>query len=215
MICEKCNNIIDEDSKFCTKCGERILVKAEELDTVFNNKNEDNKKYQKIGGFLIVCGIFLVFGLFLSFVFLGQYLSVEYEEDMKYLYSYKYSLYEHYKIIKNLSIFAFFWLFALNISFFTKNVYTKNIAIGYVAYVIFINFYTVIFHTNNGFFSVIANEIPKMVIQTILLSIFTVYFLVSKRVKYTFIEKEEKNNFENAREEYLREYNERKNISNK
>ena len=42
MICEKCNNIIDEDSKFCTKCGERILVKAEELDTVFNNKNEDN-----------------------------------------------------------------------------------------------------------------------------------------------------------------------------
>ncbi len=80
---------------------------------------------------------------------------------MKYLYSYKYSLYEHYKIIKNLSIFAFFWLFALNISFFTKNVYTKNIAIGYVAYVIFINFYTVIFHTNNGFFSVIANEIPK------------------------------------------------------
>jgi DNA-directed RNA polymerase subunit RPC12/RpoP len=215
MICEKCNNIIDEDSKFCTKCGERILVKAEELDTVFNNKNEDNKKYQKIGGFLIVCGIFLVFGLFLSFVFLGQYLSVEYEEDMKYLYSYKYSLYEHYKIIKNLSIFAFFWLFALNISFFTKNVYTKNIAIGYVAYVIFINFYTVIFHTNNGFFSVIANEIPKMVIQTILLSIFTVYFLVSKRVKYTFIEKEEKNNFENAREEYLKEYNERKNISNK
>lgn len=211
MICEKCNNIIDEDSKFCTKCGERILVKAEELDTVFNNKNEDNKKYQKIGGFLIVCGIFLVFGLFLSFVFLGQYLSVEYEEDMKYLYSYKYSLYEHYKIIKNLSIFAFFWLFALNISFFTKNVYTKNIAIGYVAYVIFINFYTVIFHTNNGFFSVIANEIPKMVIQTILLSIFTVYFLVSKRVKYTFIEKEEKNNFENAREEYLKEYNERKN----
>jgi DNA-directed RNA polymerase subunit RPC12/RpoP len=215
MICEKCNNIIDEDSKFCTKCGERILVKAEELDTVFNNKNEDNKKYQKIGGFLIVCGIFLVFGLFLSFVFLGQYLSVEYEEDMKYLYSYKYSLYEHYKIIKNLSIFAFFWLFALNISFFTKNVYTKNIAIGYVAYVIFINFYTVIFHTNNGFFSVIANEIPKMVIQTILLSIFTVYFLVSKRVKYTFIEKEEKNNFENAREEYLKEYNKRKNISNK
>ena len=215
MICEKCNNIIDEDSKFCTKCGERILVKAEELDTVFNNKNEDNKKYQKIGGFLIVCGIFLVFGLFLSFVFLGQYLSVEYEEDMKYLYSYKYSLYEHYKIIKNLSIFAFFWLFALNISFFTKNVYTKNIAIGYVAYVIFINFYTVIFHTNNGFFSVIANEIPKMVIQTILLSIFIVYFLVSKRVKYTFIEKEEKNNFENAREEYLKEYNERKNISNK
>lgn len=215
MICEKCNNIIHEDSKFCTKCGERILVKAEELDTVFNNKNEDNKKYQKIGGFLIVCGIFLVFGLFLSFVFLGQYLSVEYEEDMKYLYSYKYSLYEHYKIIKNLSIFAFFWLFALNISFFTKNVYTKNIAIGYVAYVIFINFYTVIFHTNNGFFSVIANEIPKMVIQTILLSIFTVYFLVSKRVKYTFIEKEEKNNFENAREEYLKEYNERKNISNK
>ena len=215
MICEKCNNIIDEDSKFCTKCGERILVKAEELDTVFNNKNEDNKKYQKIGGFLIVCGIFLVFGLFLSFVFLGQYLSVEYEEDMKYLYSYKYSLYEHYKIIKNLSIFAFFWFFALNISFFTKNVYTKNIAIGYVAYVIFINFYTVIFHTNNGFFSVIANEIPKMVIQTILLSIFTVYFLVSKRVKYTFIEKEEKNNFENAREEYLKEYNERKNISNK
>ena len=215
MICEKCNNIIDEDSKFCTKCGERILVKAEELDTVFNNKNEDNKKYQKIGGFLIVCGIFLVFGLFLSFVFLGQYLSVEYEEDMKYLYSYKYSLYEHYKIIKNLSIFAFFWLFALNISFFTKNVYTKNIAIGYVAYVIFINFYTVIFHTNNGFFSVIANEIPKMVIQTILLSIFTVYFLVSKRVKYTFIEKEEKNNFENAREEYLKEYKERKNISNK
>ncbi|MCT7486941.1 DUF2569 family protein [Aliarcobacter cryaerophilus] len=215
MICEKCNNIIDEDSKFCTKCGERILVKAEELDTVFNNKNEDNKKYQKIGGFLIVCGIFLVFGLILSFVFLGQYLSVEYEEDMKYLYSYKYSLYEHYKIIKNLSIFAFFWLFALNISFFTKNVYTKNIAIGYVAYVIFINFYTVIFHTNNGFFSVIANEIPKMVIQTILLSIFTVYFLVSKRVKYTFIEKEEKNNFENAREEYLKEYNERKNISNK
>ncbi len=54
MICEKCNNIIDEDSKFCTKCGERILVKAEELDTVFNNKNEQNKKYQKIGGFLIV-----------------------------------------------------------------------------------------------------------------------------------------------------------------
>ena len=96
-----------------------------------------------------------------------------------------------------------------------KNVYTKNIAIGYVAYVIFINFYTVIFHTNNGFFSVIANEIPKMVIQTILLSIFTVYFLVSKRVKYTFIEKEEKSNFENAKEEYLKEYNERKNISNK
>ena len=211
----KLSNIIDEDSKFCTKCGERILVKAEELDTVFNNKNEDNKKYQKIGGFLIVLGILLVLGLFVNLVLLGQYLSVEYEEDMKYLYSYKYSLYEHYKIIKNLSIFAFFWLFALNISFFTKNVYTKNIAIGYVAYVIFINFYTVIFHTNNGFFSVIANEIPKMVIQTILLSIFTVYFLVSKRVKYTFIEKEEKNNFENAREEYLKEYNERKNISNK
>ncbi|WP_141051976.1 DUF2569 family protein [Aliarcobacter cryaerophilus] len=215
MICEKCNNKIDDDSKFCSKCGEKIFIEIEKSDTVLHSKNENNKEKQKIGDFLIVCGIFLVFGLFLSFVFLGQYLSVEYEEDMKYLYSYKYSLYEHYKIIKNLSIFAFFWLFALNISFFTKNVYTKNIAIGYVAYVIFINFYTVIFHTNNGFFSVIANEIPKMVIQTILLSIFTVYFLVSKRVKYTFIEKEEKSNFENAREEYLKEYNERKNISNK
>ena len=32
MICEKCNNIIDEDSKFCTKCGE-ILKNYQELLT--------------------------------------------------------------------------------------------------------------------------------------------------------------------------------------
>ena len=37
MICEKCNNIIDEDSKFCSKCGERILVKVEESDINFIN----------------------------------------------------------------------------------------------------------------------------------------------------------------------------------
>mgnify|MGYP003543440479 CR=1 FL=1 len=44
MICEKCNNIIDEDSKFCSKCGERILVKVEESDINFIKKNEDNIK---------------------------------------------------------------------------------------------------------------------------------------------------------------------------
>ena len=38
MICEKCNNIIDEDSKFCSKCGERILVKVEESDINFIKK---------------------------------------------------------------------------------------------------------------------------------------------------------------------------------
>ncbi|MGJ0333071.1 DUF2569 family protein [Aliarcobacter cryaerophilus] len=218
MICEKCNNKIDDDSKFCSKCGEKIFIEIEKSDTVLHSKNENNKEKQKIGGFLIVCGIFLVFGLFLSFVFLGQYLSVEHEENMKYLYSYNYNLYEHYKIIKNLTILAFFWLFALNISFFTKNIYTKNIAVGYFAYVIFIDFYILIVHINNELLSVISIEIPKMFIQIILLSIFIVYFLISKRVKATFkqkIDQNKENNFENAREEYLKEYNKRKNISNK
>ena len=42
-----------------------------------------------------------------------------------------------------------------------------------------------------------------------------VYFLISKRVKATFIEKDInqnlESNFQNAKEEYLKEYNERKN----
>ena len=45
--------------------------------------------------------------------------------------------------------------------------------------------------------------------------IFIVYFLISKRVKATFIEKDInqnlESNFQNAKEEYLKEYNERKN----
>ena len=91
-------------------------------------------------------------------------------------------------------------------------------AIGYFSYVICVNLYTVYFYLNNNLLN-LANEIPKIVIQIIFLSIFIVYFLISKRVKATFIEKDInqnlESNFQNAKEEYLKEYNERKNISNK
>lgn len=214
MICEKCNNIIDEDSKFCSKCGERILVKVEESDINFIKKNEDNIKYQKIGGFLIFIGILLILGIFVSLGTIGEYFSVEYKEGMKNLFSQNYFLYKQIKVLYYLSIISFIWLILLNIFFFTKNTFTKNMAIGYFSYVICVNLYTVYFYLNNDLLN-LANEIPKIVIQIIFLSIFIVYFLISKRVKATFIEKDInqnlESNFQNAKEEYLKEYNERKN----
>ena len=214
MICEKCNNIIDEDSKFCSKCGERILVKAEESDINFIKKNEDNIKYQKIGGFLIFIGILLILRIFVSLGTIGEYFSVEYKEGMEDLFSQNYFLYKQIKFLYYLSIISFIWLILLNIFFFTKNTFTKNMAIGYFSYVICVNLYTVYFYLNNNLLN-LANEIPKIVIQIIFLSIFIVYFLISKRVKATFIEKDInqnlESNFQNAKEEYLKEYNERKN----
>ena len=97
MICEKCNNKIDDDSKFCSKCGERILVKVEESDINFIKKNEDNIKYQKIGGFLIFIGILLILGIFVSLGTIGEYFSVEYKEGMKNLFSQNYFLYKQIK----------------------------------------------------------------------------------------------------------------------
>ena len=32
MICEKCNNQIDDDSKFCSFCGYKIGKKSEEVE---------------------------------------------------------------------------------------------------------------------------------------------------------------------------------------
>ena len=171
MICEKCNNIIDEDSKFCSKCGERILVKVEESDINFIKKNEDNIKYQKIGGFLIFIGILLILGIFVSLGTIGEYFSVEYKEGMKNLFSQNYFLYKQIKVLYYLSIISFIWLILLNIFFFTKNTFTKNMAIGYFSYVICVNLYTVYFYLNNNLLN-LANEIPKIVIQIIFLSIY-------------------------------------------
>ena len=42
MICEKCNNQIDDDSKFCSFCGYKIGKKSEEVEIYKSEGNISN-----------------------------------------------------------------------------------------------------------------------------------------------------------------------------
>lgn len=97
MICNKCNNEIDNDSKFCSFCGERIIIDEEilvskleievneeytsELKPIIEKNNEETKD---------ISWLFLPFGLFIGMIFE--------------LYDRKLKL-----GVENISIFDFFW----------------------------------------------------------------------------------------------------------
>ncbi len=97
MNCKKCSKDIDDDSKFCSFCGEKIIINEEifvsklgvevkekytsELKSILEKNNEETKD---------ISWLFLPFGLFIGMIFE--------------LYDRKLKL-----GVENISIFNFFW----------------------------------------------------------------------------------------------------------
>lgn len=191
MICENCNKEIDNDSKFCTFCGHKI-VKQNDKDVNYSEANlsikEDITKYDKIGGFLIFVGIILVLGLIVTLTSFNENFTDKYYELMATFYINNNEIFTSLDISYTLTIICLFFLILLNISFFTKSYVTKILAITYFSLLIITDIHSIIiFSKNKEIFLESASQIIKMGIQIVSAILFITYFSISKRVKSTFI----------------------------
>lgn len=56
MNCKKCENSLDSDSKFCTKCGEKVQYETKETKKVVEKKVKENKDVNNIKNHLEFLG---------------------------------------------------------------------------------------------------------------------------------------------------------------
>lgn len=192
--CSKCGNLNNEEHKFCTKCGTKIVEQVEEEVIVNDSQSNQNKKenipnYNKIGGFLIFIGIILVLGLLGTVTFFNENYTNEYYESLATLYVSNNELFTLLNISYYLALICLFFLILLNISFFTKSNITKKLAIIYFTLLIITDIYGVfIFSDNEEIMSKLSIEIIKISFQIVSALLFIIYFSISNRVKETFIE---------------------------
>lgn len=183
MFCNKCGKENSKNSKFCKNCGAKIKI-------VTSNLNSDEKKYQSIGGWLILVFIGLIISILRQGYGLIEYLS---------LLSNDYSIPGYYDLL----LFEFFASIAflgfsiyLLILFIRKNIKLPNyyiyLLIATIVFTIIDQLWLVSISSSAGQFQETINkaltdnsgEIVKSVIGAI---IWGSYMKKSQRVKYTFI----------------------------
>lgn len=76
MNCKNCNNQINDDAKFCGKCGSKV-VEQEKLPEINTSTTEDQEKLIKevksVGSFFHVFGyIKVIFGIIIIFLLAGN-----------------------------------------------------------------------------------------------------------------------------------------------
>lgn len=150
---------------------------------------KESEKYGKFGGWLIVFAIFLVIGNLYSFLMVERFFENENLDTLKFLYQNemdeKASL---LNAIAYISFVSYALLLALTISFFRKHYSTKTLAIIYfgsniVAFPIMIYILIKIdLPTINIMTAIIGG-----VMQTLFAFVMMRYFMVSERVKKTFV----------------------------
>lgn len=65
MYCVNCGNEIKDGEKYCTKCGIKMDIPEEQKDTVIQNGESRNKKWQRPSGIIniVICAILLFIGI--------------------------------------------------------------------------------------------------------------------------------------------------------
>jgi hypothetical protein len=150
---------------------------------------KEHEKYGKIGGWLIVLAVFLVLGNLFSFIYVERYFENESLDTLKLLYQNgldgKASI---LKTIAYISFVSYGLLLTFTISFFRKDILTKNFAIIYFAsnIVAFPIVTYLLMQIDLPTMSVMSGVIGG-IFQVLFSLIWIRYFMVSERVKKTFV----------------------------
>jgi tetratricopeptide (TPR) repeat protein len=172
---------IEEEKKVAEKQQQELL------------KKEDEEKYGKIKGWLIFFAVLIVLWNLSQFGFI-EYFKDEYISAIQNMY-----LSGNEKMAKTFSylfyseLFTAFMLFLFTLSFFTKASITRAVAIWF-----FIILFVVRPFQTIGLMNIFKeiNEVPPLEVVKIIGSllwafIFLLYFIFSKRVKKTFVQKKD------------------------
>lgn len=154
-------------------------------------KKTDEVKYRKIRGWLIFFAILLVLNDF-SILSMVEYFNEEYINTLQTLYINDQSLLvKYFNYIFYLDLVGIFLIILFTISFFRKSDVTRTVAIWFFI----IKFVTVplqMYYLNKISPEIsISPETIKMVGSLLWALVFLLYFLFSKRVKKTFINKKD------------------------
>lgn len=185
--CEKCDLELEPNAKFCTNCGEKVSEKTTE--TI------NNKKYEGLGGWLVLVGIGVVISPLrllaeLSKVYLpmfndGTWEALTTPTSESYNSSFS-SLLAGEMFFNSLMILASLYLIYL---FFTKKSFFPKLYIWILVFsLIFIPLDAILVSSIFPAIEVFDAETIKEIGRTVIVSLIWIpYMLISKRVKATFV----------------------------
>lgn len=80
--CKNCYSSVNDEHKFCTKCGTKIVEQVEEEIIVNDLKSSQKKEENKFSGSLTFIGIILILGLIGKLTFFNENHTNEYKEEI-------------------------------------------------------------------------------------------------------------------------------------
>ncbi len=172
---------------------QKAVAKEKAIEIAIEEEvKKENEKYGKLGGWLIVLAIFIVLGNLYGFLNIERNFENENLDTLKLLYQngmeWKATI---LRMIAYMSFISYGLLLAFSISFFTKHSSTKNLAI--------IHFGSNIVAFPIVTYLLIQIDLPAInimtsviggIIQTLFAIVLIRYFMVSERVKKTFVKRD-------------------------
>lgn len=193
QFCTNCGAENLDRANFCKDCGKQL--KTEEMKRLEAEEKEkaEKEKYSKIGGWLTFFGFILVVGNISWLVYIvNTYVGDEFINSIEALYINSNEKQVSYlNMLVAIELLEYFVLLLLTINFFMKSAIARIMMIIYsIVIIVGVPVSIFLLYQINPNMSEFSGEIGKMIGSVFWIIIWLFYFIFSKRVKKTFIERE-------------------------